>query len=228
MLLLAVENIVVDQQDIYRQTPLHYAAKYGHMKALLLLTAAGADASKQDNNGFFPIHYAAQADRVDIVDHLLKQMDMRHIDKYQTLLHWAMRPHLCCFSEGKVAAYLLQHEQIRTLLNVQDISGNTPLHYAVDMLSFLKMLQPYSAVINADVPSSCGHTPLQQAIFFKKHKSIKRLLKYFNVDVNKAYANGNTPLHMLAARVGSLGESTGLEQNILATTALLLLTSVSD
>lgn len=189
---------MVDQQDANGKTSLHYAAEYGHMKAVLLLMAAGANASMQDSHGYLPIHYAAQRDCVAIVSYLLKCMggEVHYIPEHGgTILHYAMQPYWSCYSEGKVATYLLQYEHIRSLLNIQNAGGCTPLHYAMWGPSLLKILQPYSTLINADVSSDNGKTPLLEAICYRRYKFIKTLLKHFSVDVNKPDADGNTPLH---------------------------------
>ena len=42
------------------RTPLHYAAKHGHLGCIKLLLSYGADPNSQDDDGYTPLHYLCQ------------------------------------------------------------------------------------------------------------------------------------------------------------------------
>ena len=62
----------VDQQDHVGFTPLLGACEEGHLACVLTLLKAGANFSLSSNDGNFPIHAAAQKNRVEIVKTLLE------------------------------------------------------------------------------------------------------------------------------------------------------------
>jgi hypothetical protein len=69
--LLSIRNINVNvKDDIYGFTPLHYAARYGHIEIARLLLLNGADVNARSNGGWTPLHLAAIFGNVDIL-HLL-------------------------------------------------------------------------------------------------------------------------------------------------------------
>ena len=46
--------------EIPTRTPLHYAAKYGHLDCIRLLLKYGADPNSKDGDGYTPLHYLCQ------------------------------------------------------------------------------------------------------------------------------------------------------------------------
>ena len=55
----------------YERTPLHYAAKYGHIDVVQILLDVGADCNKSDELGYTPLHYAAKYGHINVVQILL-------------------------------------------------------------------------------------------------------------------------------------------------------------
>ena len=46
--------------DPHSRTPLHYAAKHGHLLCVRLLLKHGADPNSKDDDGYTPLHYLCQ------------------------------------------------------------------------------------------------------------------------------------------------------------------------
>ena len=46
--------------EIHTRTPLHYAAKHGHLDCIRLLLKYGADPNSRDGDGYTPLHYLCQ------------------------------------------------------------------------------------------------------------------------------------------------------------------------
>jgi hypothetical protein len=68
--LLSIRNINVNVKDVYGETPLHWAAKNGHVEIARVLLQNGAEVNVRNNYGNTPLHYAAIHGHVDIL-HLL-------------------------------------------------------------------------------------------------------------------------------------------------------------
>ena len=62
----------VNQQDIFGDTPLHGAARYGHANAIRMFIEAGALVNQQDNGGRTPLHLAAMIGRADAIRMLIE------------------------------------------------------------------------------------------------------------------------------------------------------------
>lgn len=58
-------------KDRHSRTALHRAAAGGHLPAVQLLAAWGAEVNAPDSLGLTPLHHAARGDHVDIASHLL-------------------------------------------------------------------------------------------------------------------------------------------------------------
>lgn len=85
-------------------------------------------------------------------------------------------------------------------VNCKDMSGQTPLHYAimsnhVHAVEFL--LKPAMGITKIDVncENNDGLTPLHYAIFYNNEYMVALLLQRQDIKVNKKDKKGNTPLH---------------------------------
>jgi hypothetical protein len=65
--LLSIRNINVNLKDVSGFTPLHWAARNGHIEIARLLLQNGADVNANDNFGYTPLHLAAIFGRIDIL-----------------------------------------------------------------------------------------------------------------------------------------------------------------
>jgi hypothetical protein len=68
--LLSIRNINVNVKDVSGDTPLHYAARNGHIEISHLLLQNGAEVNVRSMWGRTPLHYAASQGHIDIL-HLL-------------------------------------------------------------------------------------------------------------------------------------------------------------
>ncbi len=57
----------IDNED---NTPLHAEASRGHLEMLRFLISQGADASKSNNQGQKPLHFAEMTKQQDVIDYL--------------------------------------------------------------------------------------------------------------------------------------------------------------
>ena len=75
--LIALEKILSSPAnpnltDEHGKTPLHCAARNGHVESMSLLLEAGADKDQANNQGATPLYIAAQKGHLDVVRHLVE------------------------------------------------------------------------------------------------------------------------------------------------------------
>lgn len=112
-----------------RATPLQWAARQGHLEAVVLLLRAGADAARRDAEGCASLHLAAQFGHTAVVAYLVARQAGAGVDDGDAA---GMTPLM--WSCWKVAAV----DPTRLLLTlgasphpVDHAHGNTALHWAI-------------------------------------------------------------------------------------------------
>ncbi|KAF5745959.1 hypothetical protein HS088_TW06G00124 [Tripterygium wilfordii] len=128
--MLDKESKFIDLRDEYGRSALHIAAARGYVEGVRCFFE-GRDprvAFQRDNDGFFPVHYAAEGDHVDVIKEL--QPRCLHLAEmlshnYQNILHSATK-NGCT----DLVSYVLKTEELEKLINQKDQDGNTPLHLA--------------------------------------------------------------------------------------------------
>lgn len=69
--LLQTEDIDIETQDCDHNTPLYWAATYGHTEAVQVLLDNGVDSDAEQNQGLRPLHQAARNNHAEVVEILL-------------------------------------------------------------------------------------------------------------------------------------------------------------
>ncbi|NWH77363.1 ANK1 protein, partial [Piaya cayana] len=186
-------------------TPLHCAARNGHVRIAEILLDHGAPIQAKTKNGLSPIHMAAQGDHLDCVRLLLQysaEIDDITLD-HLTPLH--------------VAAHCGHHRVAKLLVekgakpNSRALNGFTPLHIACkkNHIRVMELLLKTGASIDAVTES--GLTPLHVAAFMGHLPIVKTLLQR-GASPNVSNVKVETPLHM-AARAGHIDVAKYLLQN---------------
>ncbi|XP_008547862.1 palmitoyltransferase Hip14 isoform X1 [Microplitis demolitor] len=116
-------------------TPLHWAARQGHLPTFSILMRAGADPSLRDSEGFACIHLAAQFGHTGIVAYLVaKGVNPNDPDRSSmTPLMWSAfkvnSQNYNCFFSLDPTRLLLVLGASHSLTDI--IHGNTALHWAI-------------------------------------------------------------------------------------------------
>ena len=63
---------MLDRRDIYRETPLHEAAKWGHLAIVKFFITQGADVNVKGTDGRSPIHLAIERGNKDVIELLTR------------------------------------------------------------------------------------------------------------------------------------------------------------
>ncbi|KAI8011416.1 Ankyrin repeat-containing protein [Camellia lanceoleosa] len=117
------------EPDMYGWTPLHYAARFGHVeraKQLLDVDKSIAYVIANKDGKKTALHVAASQGHVGVMEVLRSQCpdcwEMVN-DKGQNILHVAVQ------NENKKAVkFILKNSQLNSFINHKDTDGNTPLH----------------------------------------------------------------------------------------------------
>ncbi len=183
---------VVNVQNNFGLSPLHYAAGGGHEEALELLLEQGAEINITDNQGLSPLFLAARNGHEDVVDILVRWGDI-DLESSDELAHTPlsiaiMNGHLPVFAK---------------LLNsgadphTKNKLGMTPLHMISKqgrmeaVLALLRALKEKNS--NIDERDNAGNTPLHYATQTGKKDLVEELLKA-GADSSLRNKKNETPL----------------------------------
>ncbi|TPX35219.1 hypothetical protein SmJEL517_g02321 [Synchytrium microbalum] len=135
-------------------TPLHWAARTGHVQMVTFLWKKGADPTKYDNQGYNALHLAAhEAHPMMMVFLISIGMDVDSSDQHgRSGLVWV------CY-QGKSLDCLEVLIRYKASLDKADSTGFTPLHWAVvaQKMAFARRLLVAGA--RTDIPDPKGQTP---------------------------------------------------------------------
>jgi ankyrin repeat protein len=220
--LIKIKNLAgknfINQQDTFKNTPLHLAIKAGDLKIINELLKYDFDPEIKDESGF------------DILDLAIKNKNSvvigRIIDKFKPenkpeLLFFAAKyyPEIIplLISKGYKKDYLnekgenLLMEYLKyndnfpnfpTTIDHFDSQRNTPLHiyliYQNDIhLDIIEKFEPYFYTI----PNKSGMTPLDLLIIeHNRNDLFEHLVKKHKININERDNLGNTLLHRLAKK----------------------------
>ena len=170
---------------------IHDYAQEGNLKALKIRLLFGININSQNKSGLTPLACACKANKIDIIDELLKhsQVDVNKPDEdgNTPLIHACKKSYL-------IVKKLLQHPNID--VNKTDNDNFAPLHFACyyDTTYIAKELLKHPG-IDVNISGKRGETPLIYACKGGDLTIVQELLKHPNIDVNKANYNDWTPLN---------------------------------
>ena len=159
------------KDDLYGDTPLLWAAGFGHKEVVGMLITKGADVNAKSGGGWTPLHYATGGNDKEIVLLLIAKgadLNAKNANDRITPLHWA------AWRGHKEIAELLITKGAD--VNTKNKNGGTPLHNDIwkGHKKIVELLIAKGADLNAtDVD---GETPLNWAEE-GKHKEIADLLR---------------------------------------------------
>ena len=211
--LLISKGADVNFKCVDGDTPLRFAALYGHTEVAELLIAKGANVKAKYNSGSTLVHFGAKTDRPRLVGLLIEAgADVNATDTYgSTPLHNAAEK-----AHKGIIELLIGKDAD---LNVKDEWGLTALDYAINnkRTNTAVLLRKHgakhgtihSAALGGEVEAvkefltagtdvnakdNDGSTPLHWAIP-RGHKEIAELLIAEGADVNAKNGHGSTSLH---------------------------------
>nr|BCR37383.1 transient receptor potential cation channel subfamily A member 1 isoform 277V [Buergeria buergeri] len=181
-------------------TPLHFAAKYGHLEIVFMMVNEGSDEvlDAQDSKGSTPLHWAVIKNQVDSVKILLSRGANPNLLNFYRLapLHLAIQLHY-----NKIVEELLNHST--TDINLEGDLGNTPIMSACykDNSEALIMLFNHGAKLCKR--NKIGCFPIHMTVFAGSLKCMDLVLKKgeefgFNTEehINFTDNEKSSPLHV--------------------------------
>uniref|UniRef100_A0A3B4UT50 Nuclear factor kappa B subunit 1 n=1 Tax=Seriola dumerili TaxID=41447 RepID=A0A3B4UT50_SERDU len=204
--LLVPQRPLMTAQDEDGDTGLHLAVLHSQQEALKSLTQVvsalpGEEVLNMRNHLYqTPLHLAVITQQKEAVEALL----LAGADPTLTDRHGNTALHLASQQEGGMVQFLLQHRDMRGLLEHSNTAGLCAIHLAVltNQLSSLRELLEGGANVEAQ-ERSCGRTALHLATETDNVSLAGCLLLEGNAKVDCCTFNGSTPLHIAAGR-GSL------------------------
>ncbi|XP_072267162.1 transient receptor potential cation channel subfamily A member 1 isoform X2 [Pyxicephalus adspersus] len=181
-------------------TPLHYAAKYGHLDIISMIANEGTDEvlNAQDNKGGTALHWAVQMNQLDSVKVLLSRGTNPNLLNVYRLapLHLAIQLH-----HNSIVEELLHHST--TDVNLEGELGNTPIMIACykDNSDALVMLFNHEAKLCKR--NKIGCYPIHMTAFAGSLKCMDLVLKKgeefgFSIEqhINFTDNEKSSPLHV--------------------------------
>ncbi|XP_037635718.1 nuclear factor NF-kappa-B p105 subunit isoform X2 [Sebastes umbrosus] len=204
--LLATQRQLMTAQDEDGDTGLHLAILHSQQEALKSLTQVvfvlpGEEVLNMRNHLYqTPLHLAVITQQREAVEALLLAgADPTLTDRHgNTALHLASRLE---GGGGGMVQFLLQHREMRELLEHTNTAGLCAIHLAVlaNQLSSLRELLEGGANVEAQ-ERSCGRSALHLATESDNVSLAGCLLLEGNAKVDSFTFNGSTPLHIAAGR----------------------------
>lgn len=202
--LLAPQRSLMAAQDVNGDTGLHLAVLHNQQEALKSLTQVvsalpGEEVLNMRNHLYqTPLHLAVITQQKEAVEALLLAgADPTLTDRHgNTVLHLAAQ-----HEGGGMIQFLLQHRELRELLDQTNTAGLCAIHLAVlaNQLSSLRELLEGGA--NVEIQErSCGRTALHLATETDNVSLAGCLLLEGNAKVDCCTFDGSTPLHIAAGR----------------------------
>ncbi|XP_029918324.1 nuclear factor NF-kappa-B p105 subunit [Myripristis murdjan] len=202
--LLAPQRPLMVAQDEDGDTGLHLAVLHSQQEALKSLTQVlsalpGEEVVNMRNHLYqTPLHLAVITQQKEAVEALL----LAGADASLTDRHGNTALHLASQQEGAgMINFLLQHRQLRELVDLPNAAGLCAVHLAVlaNQLQCLRELLEGGASVEAQERGG-GRTALHLATETENVSLAGCLLLEGNANVDSCTYNGSTPLHIAAGR----------------------------
>jgi ankyrin repeat protein len=193
--LLVIRGGNINQQDIHGNTALHLAVQYGlTLDVIKTLITLGNDPNIRNSEGSIPLIYALTSNREDLISYLTPLSDIFAVNQNnQSSVLLAM--------SGDMA--LMESFFTPSNLTLQDVEGNSALHYAatypLDELTREKMIFMVNRGADPNVRNARGMTPLHSAIESFYWKTANTLIS-LGSDMYLSNNAGETALHMAFVR----------------------------
>jgi len=183
---LFIENDTdINSKDKDEWAPLHFATRYNSsVKILEYIIAQGADVNAKSKDGKTPLDVATTKEKKRILCEAMGLSDVSSI-----------------FEAAKSGTIedIVSYIENGTDVNVKDKETDTPLHYAAQYNSSVKILE-YLVSQGADINAGNKHglTPLHYAAGYNRNIEILKFLVFQGGDVNVKDDSNLTPLHYAA------------------------------
>ncbi|KAJ3099705.1 hypothetical protein HDU96_010588 [Phlyctochytrium bullatum] len=175
-------------------TALHAAAKHGHMQAVRLLLANGANILAQDNRGWTPLHFAVSGGHIQLA-RLLLLKGTEELLHASTVSDSSMPIHIAAESGCDDMVATLLH--VGAIREARDRSGNTALHRAAKAGAIGAVRHLLEWGVSLDARNSDDWAPLHVAAYHGRSDIITLLLDN-DANVSVTDRNGWTPMHTAA------------------------------
>lgn len=159
------------------------------------LVEEGAYIDIKDDAGSTLLHWAAQENKVAVMEYLLLQrtIDIHHKNNQgQTALHLAAS----CRAAAAVEC-LLQHD---AQIDSQDQWGCPPLHWALRSKCLDTIMALLNGQANVNIKNAAGETALHIATYYGVENAVKLCLQRDAANINSTDNAGYTPLHWAAIK----------------------------
>ncbi|MBL6622005.1 MAG: ankyrin repeat domain-containing protein [Rickettsiales bacterium] len=217
----------VNAKDVDGQTPLQFAAEYGHTGIAAALIAAEANVNAKARYGITPLHLAARNGHTNIVQELIAKgadVNAKNNIGYTPLLYAAANGHT------KIAAALIAKGAD---VNAKNTFGGTPLHWAAAVGKTDTVKKLIEAGAKVDAKNTSGKTALDMAISNPEFyniviDAIAKQINHTSIKGMKAFTMGTLVKERNQSPVNMLGGEKGLFQKILGKVVSLKLSDIPE
>jgi ankyrin repeat protein len=179
----------------FHYTPMHYAAKEGHLAIVQMLSKHHVDFNLTSREGKLPLHLAARGGHTSVVEHLLMvpNSDISCKDTYsRTPLHLAVG-----MGRLETVEFLLSITELD--VNCKDFLDHTPLHFAANRgnLQTVQLLLS-KPELEVDCKDDRNFTPLHFAAQSGNPEVVQLLLCHTRIDFRCLNDTMQSPLQLAA------------------------------
>jgi ankyrin repeat protein len=191
----------MEQETSSNLTALHFAARTGSPELVdLLFRQPGIKINVQDDEGCTPLHIAAQAGRLNVVERFLEQ-DPRRIDLTSQNSN-SFTPLDLAIDKGHAAVVrvLLQFTSESDLTRKNSCSGNTTLHIATKSgcVEVTNMLLEHANKLHFNEENIDGNIPFHLDSEEGNVDKVKVVVDHVESYLKEQNKDRNTPLHLAA------------------------------